>query len=222
MRIPVRSLLRRLWRDRAVTIVALSVLALGIGANTALFTVVNAVLMKPLPYPAADRLVSLRLTDPTFHGTYVSFPVNAAHVQAWRERCASCETLAAIDSTTTTLTGVGESERLDAARVTAPFFDVLGIVPSPGRAFSDADDHPGADGVAVISHALWIRKFGGDPSTVGRAVTLDGRPVTIVGVLPPRAPIPGPQQLGDLVRLPRAIDVFRPAAFGANELLSSG
>ena len=223
MQLPVvRHAVRRLWRDRAVTVVALTVLGLGIGATAALFTVVNAVLLKPLPYPAADRLVSVRLTDPSFHAVYSSFPVNAAHVHAWAERCRSCEAIAAIDSTTTTLTGVGESELLDAARVTAPFFGVLGITPSPGRAFTGAEGRPGEDGVAIISHALWIRKFGGDPATVGRVVTLDGRPVTIVGVLPAGAPIPGPQQLGDLVRLPRAVEVFRPAAFTQNELRSSG
>jgi putative ABC transport system permease protein len=218
----LRHALRRLWRDRAVTLVALAVLALGIGANSALFALVNAVLLKPLPYPAADRLMSVRLIDSKAGGTYASFPVNAAHVQAWHERCGACEAVAAIDSTTTTLTGVGESELLDAARVTAPFFMALGLAPSPGRAFSGADDHPGLNAVAVISHALWIRKFGGDPSIVGRPVTLDGAPVTIVGVLPLHAPIPGPQQLGNLVRLPREIDVFRPAAFTEDELRSSG
>jgi predicted permease len=218
----VRHALRRLWRDRAVTLVALAVLALGIGANTALFTVVNAVLLKPLPYPAADRLVALRLSDPAALATSSSFPVNAAHVRTWAERCGSCEAVAAMDSTTTTLTGAGESELLDAARVTASFFSVLGITPSPGRAFSESEDRPGGDSVAVISRALWIRKFGADPSVAGRVVTLDGAPVTIVGVLPARAPIPGPQQLGDLVRLPRTIDVFRPAAFSADELLSPG
>src|SRR5215467_2713323 len=130
----IRHALRRLWRDRAVTLVALAVLALGIGANTALFTVVNAVLLKPLPYPSADRLVALRITDPEFRGIYTSVPVNAAHVQAWTDRCASCEAIAAIDSGTTTMTGVGESELLDSARVTASFFPVLGVNPSPGRA----------------------------------------------------------------------------------------
>jgi predicted permease len=223
MRLPLlRYALRRLWRDRAVTIVALAVLALGIGANTALFTVVNAVLLKPLPYPAAGRLVAVSLTDAAVHTIYSSFPVNAVHVRTWADRCGSCEAVAAIDSMTTTLTGAGESELLDAARVTAPFFSVLGISPSPGRAFSAAEDRPGADSVAVISHALWTRKFGADPSIVGRAVTLDGRPVTIVGVLPAHAPIPGPRQLGDLVRLPKVIDVFRPAAFSTDELRSAG
>jgi putative ABC transport system permease protein len=217
-----RHALRRLWRDRSVTLVALVVLALGIGANTALFTVVDAVLLKPLPYPAPDRLVALRLTDATFQTSYSTFPVNAAHVRTWADRCGSCEAVAAIDSMTTTLTGSGESELLDGARVTASFFSVLGITPSPGRAFSQSEDRPGGNSVAVISRPLWIRKFGADPSVVGRVVTLDGAPVTIVGVLPARAPIPGPQQLGDLVRLPRAIDVLRPAGFTNDELQSAG
>jgi predicted permease len=214
--------LRRLWRDRSISTIALAVLALGIGANTALFTVVNTVLLKPLPYPAADRLVALRLYDSEFRDRYSSFPVNAAHVAAWHQRCGACETLAAIDSTATTLTGIGESEELDAARVTAGFFELLGIVPAAGRTFSTAEDRPGADSVAVISHALWLRKLGGDPSVVGRSVTLDGKAVTIVGVLPAAAPLPGPQQLGDLVRLPRTIEVFRPAAFSGDELRSPG
>lgn len=217
-----RHAITRLWRDRAVTLIALAVLALGIGANTALFTVVNAVLLKPLPYPAADRLMSVRITDPIFPRIYSSVPVNAAHISTWAERCASCEAIAAIDAMTTTLTGAGDSELLDGARVTASFFSVLGITPSPGRAFTDSEDRPGGGAVAVISRALWIRKFGADPAAVGRVMTLDGAPVTIIGVLPARAPIPGPQQLGDLVRLPRAIDVFRPAAFTAEERRSPG
>jgi putative ABC transport system permease protein len=218
----VAQALRRLWHDRAITTIALAVLALGIGANTALFTVVNAVLLKPLPYPAADRLTALRLYDPEFRARYSSFPVNAAHIDTWRERCQSCDALAAIGSTRTTLTGIGEAEELDAARVTAGFFEVLGIVPAAGRLFSGAEDRAGADRVALIGYSLWQRKFGGDRSIVGRGVALDGQAVTIVGVLPAAAPIPGAQQLGDLVRLPRTIDVFRPAAFSADELRSSG
>ncbi|HEY2432203.1 MAG TPA: ADOP family duplicated permease [Vicinamibacterales bacterium] len=214
--------IRRLWRDRAVTTIALAVLALGIGANTALFTLVDAVLLRPLPYPAAERLTALRLYHPDFQDRYPSFPVNAAHVDAWRRQCGSCEAVAAIRSTTTTLTGSGESEQLDAARVSAGFFELLGIVPAAGRLFSAAEDRHGADGVAVIGHALWQRKFGGDPSIIGRSLTFGGVPVTVIGVLPVAAPIPGPQQLGDLVGLPRTIEVFRPTAFSADELGSPG
>jgi putative ABC transport system permease protein len=213
---------RRLWRDRAITMIALAVLALGIGANTALFSVVDAVLLKPLPYPAADRLAVFRIADPAFRDRYPSFPVNAAHVDTWRQRCGSCEALTAIRSTSTTLSGQGESEELDAARVTAGFFEILGIVPAAGRPFSRDEDVAAGARVAMIGYRLWQRKFGGDPSIVGRTVSLDGESVTIVGVLPAAAPIPGPQQLGDLVRLPRTVDVFRPAGFSADELRSPG
>src|SRR6185436_15936895 len=206
----IRHALRRLWRDRPVTAVALAILALGIGANTALFSVIDAVLLKPLPYPAPDRLVVVRLFEPAFQQRYASFPVNAAHLTIWRERCAACEDFAAIHSMTTTLTGSGEAEQLDAAAVTASFFSVFGITPIAGRGFLPGEDRVGFTAVAVIGHALWLRRFGGDPSVVGRTVLLDGVPVAIVGVLPADAPIPGPQQLGDLVRLPRVIDVYRP------------
>ena len=217
-----RQALRRLWRDRSLTLVAIAILALGLGANTALFSVVDAVLLEPLPYPSADRLVSLRLFDPELQERYPSFPVNAAHLAAWRERCGSCEDFAAINSMTTTLTGAGDTELLDGATVNAAYFNVFGIVPAIGRGFLTAEEQPGANGVAVLGHALWMRRFGGDPRIVGRAITLDGRSITVVGVLPARAPLPGPQQLGDLIRLPKTIDIYRPIALPLEALRSSG
>src|SRR6185503_12096379 len=108
-----RHALRRLWRDRSLAAAAIGILALGIGWSTALFSVVNAVLLEPLPYPAAGRLVSLRIFIPEFQDKYPSVPVNAAHLAAWREHCQSCEAFAAINSMTTTLTGGGETELLD-------------------------------------------------------------------------------------------------------------
>src|SRR5262249_49802870 len=118
----LRHALRRLWRDRSTTIVALATLALGIGASTSLFTVVNAVLVKPLPYPAADRLVVLRLRDAEFRGRSPSSPANAAHIATWRDHCAGCEDVAAIGAMLTTLTGSGEAQQLDGARITSNFF----------------------------------------------------------------------------------------------------
>ena len=125
--------------------VALVILALGLGANTALFSVTNAVLLRPLPFPAPDRLVVLRLFDPEFQGPYPSFPVNAAHIAVWRERCASCEDLAAINAITTTLTGGGEAEQLDGASVSASFFELLGITPVFGRGFRAGRGQRGAE-----------------------------------------------------------------------------
>ena len=218
----IRYAVRRLWRDRSVTAVALVILALGLGANTALFTVTNAVLLRPLPFPAPDRLFVLRLLDPEFQGPYPSFPVNAAHIAVWRERCASCEDLAAINGITTTLTGGGEVEQLDGASVSASFFELLGITPVFGRGFRPGEDTVGRNAVIVISHALWMRRFGGNPSAIGQTVQLDRELVEIVGILPPGAPIPGPQQLGDLVRLPPAIDLFRPMAPSPETLRSAG
>src|SRR5262245_61999277 len=217
----LRLALRRLWHDRSITAIALGVLALGIGANTALFSVVNAVLLRPLPYPAADRLVLLQIFDPQFRDRYSAFPVNAAHIVEWRAHCQACEDLTAIDSMTTTLTGAGEAEQLDGASVTANFFSFLGISPALGRTFTTPGS-AASDDEAIISHALWMRKFGGDTAIAGRTITLDGRPARIVGVLPARAPLPAAHQLGDLVRLARSIDVFRPHTLAGDELLSSG
>ena len=104
---PLRHALRRLWRDRSITLVALAILALGIGASTSLFTVVNAVLLKPLPFPAAGRLVVVRIVVPGFQERYPSVPVNAGHIAAWRDHCRTCDGLAAIKAMTTTLTGNG-------------------------------------------------------------------------------------------------------------------
>ena len=140
----------------------------------------------------------------------------------WRERCASCEELAAINAITTTLTGRGDAEQLDGAGVSASFFELLGISPIFGRSFRTGEDRAGQNAVAIISHGLWMRRFGGDPAAIGQQVQLDGDLVEIVGILPARAPIPGPQQLGDLVRLPPAIDVVPADGAFAEALRSPG
>src|SRR5512145_2170133 len=114
-------IVRGLWRDRAVTIVAVGTLALGIGVSTALFTVVNATLLRPLPYPSADRLVVLRVRSERFSSSYPSLPANAMHVAAWGRECGVCEGVAAVGSFSTTLTGSGEPEQLDGYAVSAGF-----------------------------------------------------------------------------------------------------
>src|SRR5690348_15504265 len=114
MQIPsVRPIVRLLWRDRAVTIVAVAILALGLGANTALFTVVNAALLKPLPYPGSSRMVVVRVIYPEIADRYPSLPANAMHIAAWRRACRSCDGLASFMISNATLTGEGDPEQLE-------------------------------------------------------------------------------------------------------------
>jgi predicted permease len=218
----VRQMLRLLWRDRGTTLTAAAVLALGIGASTAIFTLVNAILLRPLPYPGAERLVTLRVIDPDVRDRYPSFPANARHVDEWRRACRGCEEIAAFKSFSAQLTGTDEPEQLDGLRVTANAFAFFGAQPMLGRGFLPEEDAPGARRVVVISRALWARRLGADPRAIGRSITLDGIPHEIVGVLPADGRAVVPRSLGKLVRIPAAIDVFKPAAFSGAELESRG
>src|SRR5262245_7765026 len=159
---PIRPILRLLWRDRPTTMMAAAVLALGIGASTALFSVVNAVLLRPLPYPGADRMAVVRVIDPEFRDRYPSLPANAGHIVEWRRACRACEDLAAIKTIQVSLTGADEPELLDAGRVSANFLTFFGVQPMLGRSFLPEEDRPGAAQVIVISNALWVRRFGSD------------------------------------------------------------
>jgi putative ABC transport system permease protein len=218
----LRPILRVLWRDRAVTGMAFAILALGIGASTALFTVVNAVLLTPLPYPATDRLHVIRVTGDDFSASYPSLPANAMHVAAWQRDCRVCEGVAALGSFTSTIAGNGDSEQLDGLALSAGALELLGIAPVIGRGFTSDEDREGAAPVVMLGEGVWRRRFGSDPRIVGRAVQLDGRAATVVGVVPAAAPIPGPEQLGNLVRLPQRPDLFRPLAFSRGQLESPG
>ena len=218
----IRPIVRLLWRDRAVTFVAVAVLALGLGANTAHFTIVNATLLRPLPYPASSRLVDLRVIYPEIADRYPSLPANAMHVAAWERACRSCEDLTSFIITSATLTGDGDPEQLEGGRVSPNFFSFLGIVPVAGRTFAPDDAKPGAERTVIISNGLWVRRFGADPSVVGRTIQLNGKPSVVVGVLPASARLPGPGELGPLVLIPQRLDVFVTRAFTDDELRSEG
>lgn len=223
MRAPsLRSTIRLLWRDRAVTLVAVAILALGLGANAALFTIVNAALLRPLPYPGSDRLVDVRVIYPEIADRYPSLPANAMHIAAWRRACRSCEDLASFMISNATLTGDGDPEQLEGGRVSPNFFSFLGIVPAAGRTFVPDDAKPGAARTVVISNGLWVRRFGADPSVVGKVIQLNGQSTVIIGVLPASARLPGPGELGALVLIPQRLDVFVTRAFTDDELRSEG
>ena len=182
--------LRRLGAAPGFTLVAVLTLALGIGANAALFSIVNGVLLRPLPYPEPDRLV--RVVGLYEGKRVVMSPANFLDV---RSGTSTLEGLAAYDNTALTLTGRGEPQRLEATQVSANFFDVLGASPSLGRGFQDGENDPARAKVAVVSHGLWKQRFGGDPAILGQSVVLDGQPYLVVGVAAPGFTFPGSSQL---------------------------
>lgn len=175
-------------KNPGFTIVAVIALALGIGANTAIFSVVNTVLLRPLPYKDPERLVIV-WEDATKHGYPRDTPA-AANFVDWRDQNQVFEGMAAIADTSFNLTGSGDPERLEGRSVSANMFPLLGVEPQLGRVFTAAEDQPGAQRVVLLSYALWQRRFGGDPGIVGKSLTLNGDSHVVVGVMPARFQFP--------------------------------
>jgi putative ABC transport system permease protein len=171
---------RVLRKNLGFTLVAVLTLALGIGANTAIFSVVNAVLLRPLQYPNAARIVAIQeLNEKGTRGQ-----VTPANFLDWRTQQTSFEHLAAILSRPANFSAGDESERMELSMTSANFFEVFGVRPHLGRFFLPEEERAGHDAVVVLSYALWQRRFGGDPSLVGKSLTLDGQTYTVVGVAP--------------------------------------
>ncbi len=174
--------LRMLLKNPGFTLVAVLTLALGIGANTAIFSVVNALILRPLPYPGSERLVWV---EEVSKKTNTSQPAWGAHFLDWQEHSQTLESIAAQDGGTRTLTGAGEPERVEVGQVSASFLALFGVQPHPGgRNFTAAEDKPGGERVAILSHSLWQRRYNNDQSIVGRSVTLNDANFTVIGVTP--------------------------------------
>ncbi|HEX8068864.1 MAG TPA: ABC transporter permease [Pyrinomonadaceae bacterium] len=171
---------RMLRKQIGFTLVAVLTLALGVGANTAIFSVVNAVLLRPLPYPNAERIVAVQELNEK--GTRVQ--VTPANFLDWRAQSTVYEHLAAIHARPANLAAGDEAERIDLAMTSTDFFEVFGVRPHVGRFFVPAEELAGHQPVVVVSYGLWQRRFGGDPALVGRAIALDGQSYTVVGVAP--------------------------------------
>src|SRR5262249_26080403 len=157
---------------RMLTLVAMMALAVGIGANTAIFSSVDAMLLRPFAFRELDRLVSISETTPT--GDFQASTVAPADFLDWQKETSSFETLAAHQWWSVNLTGIGDPERVQAQRVSSNFFSALGVEARLGRTFSDDEQEPSHHQVLVISHGLWQRKFGSDASIVGKSVSLSG------------------------------------------------
>jgi putative ABC transport system permease protein len=195
---------RMLRRNPALTFIAMLTLALGIGANTAIFSVVNAVLLRSLPYQEPDQLVQLRYYRARVAEDYA----NAAEFLEWRERAKSFSQIAAYRFDNADLTGSGEPERLDAGFASAELFATLGVAPALGRAFTQTEDTVGGASAVILSDRFWQRRFGGDRQIIGRTLTLDGQNRTVVGVMAPG------------FRLVDDPDLWLPLALNVNQLLS--
>ena len=195
----VRFTLRQLRRDRVFTLVAVLTLGLGIGATTTLFTVLDAVVLRPLPFKDSERLIDIATSWQGGPGA-----VSVGNYFVMKERSRTFESIAARSGATFNLTEGGDPERVLGAHITASYFPLLGVQPALGRVFTEAEDAPGAPQVAVLSHRLFVRRFGGDPGVVGRTVLLSGAPHTVVGVMPGTFGLPEDET-----------EIWTPIAFGA-------
>jgi putative ABC transport system permease protein len=194
-----RLAVRMLAKQPGFSLIAILTLALGIGANTAIFSVVNALLLRPLPYADPDRLVLLRERSPEFETGAVSYP----NYVDWRAGQRSLTDIALLRRESVNLSGKtddSEPVRVRAGRVTANFLSILGVPPVIGRDFRESDDVPGSRKTVLISDSLWKNRFGGSAAVIGQEVVVDGVPREIVGVLSPR------------VRIPRLADIYIPLA----------
>jgi predicted permease len=198
---------RMLVKSPGFTAVAVVTLALGIGANTALFSVINGVLLSPLPFPESNQLVTLHENKPNFEGGSVSYP----NFRDWQKDNHTFSALALARTYAFSLTSIGEAEQVGGEFISSDFFPVLGVQPMIGRAFTQDEEKVGAGPVALISEGLWRRKFSSDPYIVGKNITLDARDFTIVGVIPANfhLQIPGF----------RDTDVYAPVGQWSNPLL---
>ncbi|HUU36068.1 MAG TPA: ABC transporter permease, partial [Vicinamibacterales bacterium] len=182
LRQDLRHTLRTIVGQKSVTAAALVTLALGIGATTAIFSVVQGVLLQPLPYPAADRLVTIA-EDRGLPGNNAIMINYTFH--AWREAPATIDALAAYSSRAYTVTGAADPERMRGAAVSPELFGMLGVTPALGRFLEPGGEAPGVEATVVLSHRLWQDRFGGGPDAIGRKMMLDGRAHTVVGVARP-------------------------------------
>lgn len=188
----IRLAVRGLLKKPAFTVIAVLTLALGIGANTAIFSVVNAVLLQPLAVKEPDRLMTFWHSAPARGLKHVD--LNDSLVAYYRDRTRTFQGLAGYETGKFSITGGGEPEVLQAAVVTFNYFEVLGREPLYGRTFTAQEDTPGNNHVALLSYALWQRRFGGNPNIVGQSINLDGEATTIVGIMPADFDFPNPAE----------------------------
>lgn len=216
----IRFALRSLLRTPGFSLLAISVLTLGIGATTAMFSITRTVLLKPLAYRDPGRLVTILFRVPQFSKALSTIPVNAQHYELWRDHNRTLEAISMIRPDSHILSGRGEAVQVNGVRVSVNLFHLLGVQPAIGRGFIKGEDQPGRGRVVVVSYYLWQERLGGRSDVLGRTLLLDGQPYEVVGIMPEGFPFPRGKQLSDLEILPEHTDYWIPLVFSKDDLAS--
>lgn len=214
----VRVALRSLWRRPAFTAAATLTLTLGIGAAAAVFAIVSGVLLRPMPYRDPGRVMMVWSAGANVHGTENQLPLSAPLYLDVRQSVPALAPAAAFRSWSYTLSEGGQPEQLAGVKVTSELFATLGIHPAIGRDFTDADATPGAPPVAIIGDGLWRRRWAGDPTIIGRTITLSGRSFTVIGVAPRGFAFPRGAELPSGLQFPTRTEVWTPLTFTPDDI----
>jgi len=216
----LRYSVRQLRRSPAFTMTVVLMLALGIGATTAIFTLVYDVMLRPLPFAEPDRLVTVQEIAAEWSSMYPTLPVNANHLVNWQQNNRSFDSMAVMQQGSAPLGGSDRPLQVGVLSATPGIFSVLEVQPSLGRAFNAGEAQPGHDHVAVLMYDLWREQFGGDREILGKTVRLNGFPYTVVGVMPQQFHMPAVNTLGTIGQTNRAlpVGVLEPMAFSKEQL----
>ncbi len=214
---PLIAAFRSLRHSPAFTLLAMGILALGIGATTAMFSITRTILLKPLAYRQPERLVTILLRVPALAQKFPTVPVSARHYHLWHERSLLMEQFAFLTTTGATLSGAGDAEHVDGARVSTNLFNMFGLQPAMGRAFAPEEGQAGKEQVVVISDGLWRRKFGAATDVLGRKILLDGKPYQLIGVASAWFPFPRGRQLSTIFPFPEKTEYWMPLVFSKDE-----
>ncbi len=219
MRTEFQYALRALLRDRAFALTVILSLALGIGANTAIFSLIDGILLRAPDYREPERLISISQAIPKFAKSYPTLPVNIAIFKVWQEKYTAAESMAISNKVSFDLTGVGQPEQLAGALVSSGWFHVFGAKPRLGRDFAAEEEQSGHDRVVIITESLWRRRFQGDPAIVGRKILLGGRPHEVVGVMSNSFRYPaGAQTTVNGHASGKPVEVYKPIGYQPGDL----
>ena len=217
MRNEIRFAVRGLLRDRVFALMIVLSLAVGIGANTAIFSLINGVLLRPPDFPHPERLVALTQWAPKLLKAYPALPVNISIYAEWRKQVTSFEQVGIARASVFNLTGSGQPEQVRGAMVSSTIFPVFGVQPHLGRSFTEQEDQSGNDQVVILADSLWRRRYRADPAIVGRKILLDGKPYEVVGVLPASFHFPREEKSG-AASLGEGLEIYKPLGYDPGDL----